>query len=57
MAITHKGDVYTWGAGGSGRLGHSIIETLLKPKRMEAKWNAIDDDDEQEEDNDIYDFL
>jgi len=46
MAITDKGDVYTWGAGGSGRLGHSIIETLLKPKRLEAKWNAIDDDDE-----------
>lgn len=46
MAITNKGDVFTWGAGGSGRLGHSIIETLLKPKRVDATWNVIDDDND-----------
>lgn len=38
MAISESGDVYTWGAGGSGRLGHNSIDTLIEPKKIEANW-------------------
>jgi alpha-tubulin suppressor-like RCC1 family protein len=40
MAITDSGDVYTWGAGGSGRLGHGNIETCLAPKKIKENWQT-----------------
>ena len=38
MAIADNGDVYTWGAGGSGRLGHGVVDTLLKPQKISENW-------------------
>jgi alpha-tubulin suppressor-like RCC1 family protein len=44
MAIADNGDVYTWGAGGSGRLGHGNIETLIKPKKIKDNFQTNLDD-------------
>lgn len=35
-AITATGQVYTWGKGRYGRLGHADSEDQLKPKLVEA---------------------
>jgi alpha-tubulin suppressor-like RCC1 family protein len=36
MAVTRDGDVYTWGFGKNGRLGHGDEEDQMLPKRVEA---------------------
>ena len=33
-AIVSEGDLYTWGLGEYGRLGHGDTETQLKPKMV-----------------------
>ena len=42
---THTGEVYTWGYGKNGRLGHGDEEDHMLPKRVEAlrgeKINAV----------------
>ncbi|KDO27563.1 hypothetical protein SPRG_06830 [Saprolegnia parasitica CBS 223.65] len=35
LAITHTGELYTWGNGGHGRLGHGCEESDWSPKRVE----------------------
>ncbi|CAB3375688.1 Hypothetical predicted protein [Cloeon dipterum] len=35
-AITSNGELYTWGSGEYGRLGHGDFETLLRPKQVKA---------------------
>lgn len=35
-ALTFDGNVYTWGYGGSGRLGHGDEETRIPPKRVQG---------------------
>ena len=32
VGVTPKGDLYTWGRGGSGRLGHGDTNDVDKPK-------------------------
>eukprot|EP00118_Oscarella_pearsei_P022140 m.252836 g.252836 ORF g.252836 m.252836 type:complete len:3992 (+) comp40356_c1_seq2:177-12152(+) len=34
-AVTSNGELFTWGLGDYGRLGHGDTETLLKPKKVE----------------------
>jgi alpha-tubulin suppressor-like RCC1 family protein len=34
-ALTNQGEVYTWGSGASGRLGHGDDADSLVPKRVE----------------------
>ena len=34
-AITSQGELYTWGLGEFGRLGHGDNNTLLKPKLVQ----------------------
>ncbi len=36
LALTDAGDVYSWGKGNKGRLGHNIAETVRSPKMIEA---------------------
>lgn len=36
LAISQTGDVYSWGYGGNGRLGHGSEEDVKKPKIIEA---------------------
>ena len=36
MALTKDGEVYTWGFGAHGRLGHGSTEDEFMPKRVEA---------------------
>lgn len=41
-AITSDGDLYTWGLGEYGRLGHGDVNTVTKPKHVSVvskKWN------------------
>lgn len=40
-AITSNGDLYTWGLGEYGRLGHGDNTTQLKPKQV-CCWEASD---------------
>lgn len=35
-AITNNGELYTWGLGDYGRLGHGDVKTQLRPKRVQA---------------------
>ena len=37
-AITSNGDLYTWGLGEYGRLGHGDNTTQLKPKQV---WHYV----------------
>jgi len=37
VALSEEGDVYTWGFGGYGRLGHKKQEDELKPRKIEMK--------------------
>ena len=41
-AITSNGDLYTWGLGDYGRLGHGDNTTQLKPKQvsLETLWSS-----------------
>ena len=36
LALTHSGDIYSWGKGYKGRLGHPITENVRTPKLIEA---------------------
>ena len=36
LALTDSGDVYSWGKGSKGRLGHNNAETIRSPKMIEA---------------------
>lgn len=36
--VTAAGDLYTWGKGRYGRLGHSDSEDQLKPKLVRRYW-------------------
>lgn len=36
LALTHFGDVYSWGKGYKGRLGHSTAENIRTPKIIDA---------------------
>lgn len=38
-AITSKGELFTWGKGRYGRLGHGNVDDCLKPKLVEALKN------------------
>ncbi|CAG7883366.1 hypothetical protein BRARA_C04205 [Brassica rapa] len=40
VALTHKGDVFTWGYGGFGALGHSVYTRELVPRRVEGSWDC-----------------
>lgn len=40
VALTHKGDVFTWGYGGFGALGHSVYTRELVPRRVEGSWDS-----------------
>lgn len=39
IALTDKGEVFTWGHGGHGQLGHSNIQNQKVPLRIEALAN------------------
>lgn len=36
LALTHFGDVYSWGKGYKGRLGHSTAENIRTPKIIDS---------------------
>ncbi|XP_010522423.1 PREDICTED: ultraviolet-B receptor UVR8 [Tarenaya hassleriana] len=40
VALTNKGDVFTWGYGGFGALGHSVYHRELIPQRVEGPWGC-----------------
>uniref|UniRef100_A0A1J3H009 Ultraviolet-B receptor UVR8 n=1 Tax=Noccaea caerulescens TaxID=107243 RepID=A0A1J3H009_NOCCA len=40
VALTHKGDVFTWGYGGFGALGHSVYTRELVPRRVDGSWDC-----------------
>ncbi|CAH8389629.1 unnamed protein product [Eruca vesicaria subsp. sativa] len=40
VALTCKGDVFTWGYGGFGALGHSVYTRELVPRRVEGSWDC-----------------
>lgn len=40
-AITSNGDLYTWGLGEYGRLGHGDTHTQLKPKQVMVMHNTL----------------
>jgi alpha-tubulin suppressor-like RCC1 family protein len=42
MVLTRDGDVFTWGDGGSGRLGHGNTDSQLVPKQVESLSNVMD---------------
>ena len=39
--ITAAGDLFTWGKGRYGRLGHGDSEDQLKPKLVRNLWNSV----------------
>ncbi|KAF3793343.1 E3 ubiquitin-protein ligase [Nymphaea thermarum] len=39
-ALTTNGDVFTWGYGGFGALGHSVYHRELLPRLLEYDWNG-----------------
>jgi alpha-tubulin suppressor-like RCC1 family protein len=41
-ALTEEGDVYTWGWGFDGRLGHFDNKDLLLPKRVTGLSQVVD---------------
>lgn len=54
LVLTKTGDIYSWGCGGSGRLGYGDTTNVLYPKRMETRWTAVNDrDDEDREEDEI----
>jgi len=36
LALTDAGEVYSWGKGNKGRLGHNNVETIRSPKVIES---------------------
>ncbi|XP_062026941.1 RCC1 domain-containing protein RUG3, mitochondrial isoform X1 [Rosa rugosa] len=40
VSLTSLGDVYTWGYGGFGALGHSIYTRELFPRLVEGSWSG-----------------
>ncbi|KAG7397786.1 hypothetical protein PHYBOEH_000240 [Phytophthora boehmeriae] len=42
-ALSDKGDVFTWGFGSSGALGHGTRDNCLRPQRIDGPWACIDD--------------
>ncbi|VVB17538.1 unnamed protein product [Arabis nemorensis] len=40
VALTHQGDVFTWGYGGFGALGHSVYTRELVPRRVDGSWDC-----------------
>ena len=42
MALTREGDVFTWGLGGHGQLGHDNQRNQDVPKRVEGLTNVMD---------------
>ncbi|KAE8993748.1 hypothetical protein PF011_g17013 [Phytophthora fragariae] len=46
-ALSSEGDVFTWGFGGSGALGHGTRDNSLEPRRLEGPWtrNPVDEAD------------
>jgi alpha-tubulin suppressor-like RCC1 family protein len=42
MVLTRDGDVFTWGSGVFGRLGHGNMDRQLVPKRVEGFTNVMD---------------
>ena len=41
LAITNSGEVYSWGEGSYGRLGHGDTATIKTPKRVEALKDVV----------------
>ncbi|MFQ6625618.1 hypothetical protein Gotur_005697 [Gossypium turneri] len=39
VALTSKGEVFTWGYGGFGALGHSVYHRELVPRLVEGNWS------------------
>lgn len=39
--ITAAGDLFTWGKGRYGRLGHGDSEDQLKPKLVRSLWSSV----------------
>ncbi|CAI5705912.1 unnamed protein product [Peronospora effusa] len=37
-ALSNEGDVFTWGLGSSGALGHGNRDNCLKPRKLECLW-------------------
>ncbi|CAI5725067.1 unnamed protein product [Peronospora destructor] len=37
-ALSNEGDVFTWGFGNSGSLGHGNRDNCLKPRKLEGLW-------------------
>lgn len=40
VALSSLGQVFTWGYGGFGALGHSVYHRELLPRMVEGSWNA-----------------
>ncbi|KAK4765835.1 hypothetical protein SAY87_007477 [Trapa incisa] len=40
VALTSSGQVFTWGYGGFGALGHSVYHRELLPRLVEGSWNG-----------------
>lgn len=40
-AVTNEGELYTWGAGMNGRLGHNDYNSIYHPKKVEAMESHI----------------
>ncbi|PWA85144.1 regulator of chromosome condensation (RCC1) family protein [Artemisia annua] len=40
VAVDSLGDVYSWGYGGFGALGHKVYTRELSPKRVEGSWEC-----------------
>ncbi|KAG7613737.1 Regulator of chromosome condensation RCC1 [Arabidopsis suecica] len=40
VALTHQGDVFTWGYGGFGALGHKVYTRELVPRRVDDSWDC-----------------
>ena len=36
VGVTPKGEVFTWGHGGNGSLGHGTTNTILKPAHVKS---------------------
>lgn len=40
VALTYDGEVFTWGYGGFGALGHSVYTRELLPRKVEEAWSG-----------------
>ena len=40
-AITSDGELYTWGLGKAGALGHGVADDVLMPKKVEGLQNIV----------------